>query len=218
MSPRFFTVHHTFKAEAACQFWETFKPIMANESARCEALSKHEEFGVYLHSFLPVTHEGPVFSTWEAKPGITSKALQAFLDGDDALMMGLMNNTIYPVDLELAGGLPFPLHFVDCEEGEDSGDPKISAHEREWLQHELSTMQSSEAAGDAAVAMTMAVSPGKLPTKEEQAWLERQLSNVSEADEAEAWLEKQAVEAALADEAVEAARERTANEKQNGNV
>jgi len=192
----FYLVEHTFKLEAAADWWTAHQAAAEVWSTR---QAKQEELGFHCHSFVPISADGPIYCVWEVKPNIAASEFQGFLDGEFAIGMGMMNNAASLVDLSLTGAPPYPRHFVPSP-----GRESITFEEQAWLQGQINAQAGEDAAVAVAEAAALMIrSPSKMPTGEEQEWLERQISEVREAD---AWLEQQAAEAAIKEAAQEAAK------------
>ena len=115
MASIFFLVHHTFKPGMAKKWWANMKNYY--ETKQKIHLENQIEAGVYCHTFMPTSKEGPMFCIWEAKEGVLDSDLQNFVNGPDAkcLHMGLdqpLNNHCQKIDHELIGGDgPYPRRF-----------------------------------------------------------------------------------------------------------
>ena len=71
--------------------------------------------GIYNHSFMPVTQEGPMYCVWEVKDGISESDFQEFIDGSEGVNMRMksINNNLLKIDLELTGGqTPYERKFA----------------------------------------------------------------------------------------------------------
>uniref|UniRef100_A0A7S0LC12 Uncharacterized protein n=1 Tax=Coccolithus braarudii TaxID=221442 RepID=A0A7S0LC12_9EUKA len=197
----FYIVQHTFKLDAGLDWWTAHQAAAEVWQTR---QSKQEELGFHCHSFVPISAVGPIYCVWEVKPNIPASEFQAFLDGEHALGMGMMNNSASLVELSLTGAPPYPRHFVPP--ATTPGRVSITFEEQAWFQGQINAQVGEDAAVALAEGAPPFQSPSKMPTGEEQEWLERQISEIREAD---AWLEQQAVEAAIKEAAQEAQKAAT---------
>ncbi len=113
MASTFYHVQHEFRAGKAQQWWETAQKALAPGGGWDDAVKMNLEAGFYNHSFNPIGLEGPAFCIWEVKEGITAEQFQDFIDGPNGPDFGLgaMLNICREINLELAGGTPYPRQF-----------------------------------------------------------------------------------------------------------
>jgi len=95
----FYHVTHTFKPGQAESWWKFLGEDGLDEgfTAVCSNL------GFYNHAFMPVSSDGPIYCTWEAKCGITDKIFTDFIEGPYGPTNGCMDTKVEKINMELTG-------------------------------------------------------------------------------------------------------------------
>jgi hypothetical protein len=100
----FFVASHTFNDADEAENWWT---VMSDADLVTAAKMQHER-GIYAHSCLPSSVDGPMICIWEAREPTTAAEVQAFIEGpaQTAGSPDARTTHVYAVDASLGGIVP----------------------------------------------------------------------------------------------------------------